>query len=402
MSDCIKQKVVIIGVSYSSRLALARSIGVLGYDITVILWESPIRHINPIDAKSKYVSRVLYCPKKEGDFIRLLMEKCVDENRKVILLPDCDFSVTVIDSHLNELRPYFLMPNINQTQGAIVTWSDKMKQKAIASSIGMNVASATTIEITDGKYSIPAAIQYPCYPKALTSVSGGKAGMCRCDSQSDLEHSLNTIIKRKMADTKVLVEDYMQIDEEYAAVGFSDGHTVSIPGVFRFVVGSQTHKGIALQGEVLPLKGFERIIEQFKSFILQCGLCGLFDIDFYRCRGKLYFSELNLRYGGSGYAIVKMGINLPKMFVESMMGAKLNEWDKQVQTPAVYMNEKMGLDDLRNGLIKPSEYRCYVRSSDVLFIHDLEDENPYKAFRKMVNKEMVLYWGKSLLRRMKG
>ena len=170
----MKQKVVIIGVSFSSRLALARSIGILGCDITIVAWAS--RHEKkPIDGYSKYVSRILFCPKEEKAFIDLLKEKCVDSTQKVILVPDCDFSVTMIDLHQEELKPHFLMPNINSKQGAIVEWSDKMRQKELASRIGMNVTGSTIVEIKDSKYTIPDDIHYPCFPKALASVAGGKA-----------------------------------------------------------------------------------------------------------------------------------------------------------------------------------------------------------------------------------
>ena len=182
----MKQKVVIIGVSYSSRLALARAIGILDCDITVIAWGIPGKTSKPIDAYSKFVNRWLICHKDENAFIDILKKQCSDLHQKVILIPDCDFSVAMIDSHQDELRPYFLMPNINEQQGAIVDWSDKMKQKHLASSIGLNVANSSVISIEDGHYSIPESISYPCFPKALASVAGGKAGMWRCNSKDDV------------------------------------------------------------------------------------------------------------------------------------------------------------------------------------------------------------------------
>ena len=276
----MKQKVVIIGVSYSSRLALARSIGVLGCDITVVAWGSSDHEKKPIDGYSKYVSRVLFCPKEEKPFIDLLIAKCVDPAQKVVLVPDCDFSVTMVDLHQDELKPYFLMPHINHRQGAIVEWSEKLRQKQLAAKLGMNVAGATVIDIKDSKYTITDGISYPCFPKALASVAGGKAGMFRCDNKEDLNRALQDIITKKKVDAKVMIEDYMEIEKEYAVLGFSDGKNVSIPGVILFVVESKTQKGIALQGKIMPVSGFEVIIESFKKFILETGLVGLFDIDF--------------------------------------------------------------------------------------------------------------------------
>lgn len=392
----MKQKVVIIGVSFSSRLALARSIGVLECDITVIAWGTSNHEKKPIDGYSKYVSRVLFCPKEEKPFINLLKEKCIDSTQKVILVPDCDFSVTMVDLHQDELKPYFLMPHINHRQGAVVEWSDKTRQKLLAAKLGMNVTNSKIIEIKDSRYTIPDDILYPCFPKALASVAGGKAGMFRCDNKEDLSRALQDIITKKKVDAKVMVEDYMEIEKEYAVLGFSDGRNVSIPGIIQFVVGSKTQRGIALQGKIMPVTEFNEIIKSFKKFILEIGLFGLFDIDFYQSQGRLFFSELNIRYGGSGYAVVKSGVNLPAMCVQSMMGADVSDFDKQVEKESIYTNERMALNDLSNNFISLCDYNDYVKSADILFIKNNEDKKPYIEYCKILSKAAI----KSVLKRM--
>ena len=394
----MQQKVIIIGVSFSSRLALARSIGVLGYDITIVAWSASHNASKTVDGYSRYVSRVLFCQKEEQAFIQLLHEKCQDEYQKVILVPDCDFSVSVIDKHQYELSTHFCFPNIKHQQGAIVEWSDKEKQKELASKLGMNVAKSITIDITNGEYVIPKSLTYPCFPKALASVSGGKAGMRKCENQAELEYSLQEIIKRKNLNTKVMIEDYMQIDKEYAVLGFSNGNSVSIPGVIRFIVGSRTQHGIALQGKIMPIKGFEQMIGLFKQFILSIGFVGLFDIDFYKSNEKLYFSELNLRYGGSGYSVVKMGVNLPAMFVESLIGCGEIDMSREVMEEAVYTNERMCFNDLVNTYISPLEYIQYIRRSDILFIEDDDDNRPYIAYKEMLRRAILQYYPKKFLR----
>lgn len=394
----MKQKVVIIGVSFSSRLALARSIGALDCDITVIAWSSSQKESKPIDGYSKYVSRVLFCRKEEAPFIKLLKEQCVDPKQKVVLVPDCDFSVSIIDLHLDELSPFFLFPTINHQQGSIVEWSDKLRQKELASRIGMEVAKSTVIEIKDGQFDIPDTISYPCFPKPLASVAGGKAGMRRCENKHDLENSLLEIIRKKTSNTMVLVEDYMEIEKEYAVLGFSDGKEVCIPGVIQFIVGSKTQKGIALQGRIMPIDGFARTIEQFKEYVRSVGLVGLFDIDFYESRGRLFFSELNLRYGGSGYAVVKMGVNLPAMFVSYLMGQNVDGFDKVLEDDAIFTNERMCYNDLLYGHIDWRQYQHYIKTADILFIKDDEDYEPYHSFQKMVVFAAMKSYIKSLLR----
>ena len=88
--------------------------------------------------------------------------------------------------------------------------------------------------------------------------------------------------------TQILVEDYIKIDREYAALGCSDGENVIIPGIIQFVRGSKSHPGIALLGEVKPTDGFEQLIKEFCLFVQQIGYVGIFDIDFVDYLSNIY------------------------------------------------------------------------------------------------------------------
>ena len=92
-----RQKVVIIGHGYTSRLGIIRSLASSGCEIIVV---SMVFHGRmgrflrfeggkPIDCCSKYVSRYYYCQAKDKNgLIRLLLEKCTDPDQKTILIPD--------------------------------------------------------------------------------------------------------------------------------------------------------------------------------------------------------------------------------------------------------------------------------------------------------------------------
>ena len=63
----MKQKVVIIGHGYASRLGVIRSVAQIGCEITVIAMTGyrrdgkTLNTRKPIDCYSKYVSNVYYC-----------------------------------------------------------------------------------------------------------------------------------------------------------------------------------------------------------------------------------------------------------------------------------------------------------------------------------------------------
>ena len=376
---------VVIGHSYSSRLSLIRAVAQIGCEVIVVVMTSINRRKpqKPIDGYSKYVSRLLYCNRKKEDaLVTLLMEQCKDPNQKVILVPDGDDVVVAIDRNKEILKEHFLFPHISKEPSSMSYWMEKTHQKQLAKEIGLNVAEAVVIEIKDGKYIVPPEIKYPCFPKPLATMNGGKGGMRRCDNKEDLSAALDYILSSRNRNIKVLVEDYKKIDTEYALLGFSDGAEVTIPGVLQFIVVSKAHTGIALQGKVVPVIGFEELIEKFKQLVLSIGFVGVFDVDFYKSDGNFYFCELNLRYGGSGYAITKKGVNLPAMMVRHFSGESVEGMNKSVTGEAVYVNDRMCMSDWDSNYITMEEYRNYLNSADIRFVPDDNDPLPEREYRK--------------------
>lgn len=391
-------KVVIIGHGYLSRLSLIRSVAEMGCEVLVIVMTSDKEQEKPIDCYSKYVSQFYYCVRKDKDaLVSLLLDKCADPHQKVILIPDGDDVVAAIDNNKDRLKEHFLFPHIAKEPSSMEYWMEKTYQKQLAKEIGLNVTNATIVEIKDGQYIIPSNLQYPVFPKPLATMNGGKGGMRRCDNPEELSEALDYIINTRSRNTKVMVEDYKQIETEYALLGFSDGKEVVIPGVLQFLAVSKAHPGIALQGKVVPVNGFEELVEKFKALVLRIGFVGVFDVDFFKSEGVFYFCELNLRYGGSGYAITKMGVNLPAMMVKSFMGEPIDNMARSFDSEAVYVNDKMCFDDWNNGKLSFKGYKNYLKNSDIRFICDEQDPLPEREYMREFRKRAVVNIVKSIL-----
>lgn len=382
----MKKKVVIIGHGYTSRLSIIRSLAEIDCEITIIAmvyqdWWGRFIRLNwgkPIDCHSKYVHKMYYCyAKNEDGLINVLLEKCTDVNQKVVIIPDSDFSAKVIDDNQERLKDYFVFPHINHTPGAVAHWMEKSVQKQLAEEVGMNVASGHIIPVKNKCYSLPDNLNYPCFTKPLATINGGKQFLKRCNNEQELRKVLDVVGSRFGAD--VLVEDFKEIGKEYAVVGFSDGKNIVIPGVIEFVANSKSHFGIAREGLIKPISGFESIISQFKQFVIKIGFYGLFDVDFYESKGVMYFGELNLRFGGSGYAVTKMGVNLPAMLVKHLCGDYYYDMPKFVTATASYANERMCIDDWCYNYITESECRRIIQKADIKFVYDDEDPGPQIA-----------------------
>lgn len=383
-----RRKVIIIGQGYTGRLSIARSVGMMGYDVILIALahykdgKKDLYKGDIIDRYSKYVKQVYYCHTRDAKgLIDILLRHCKDQKLKPVIIPDNDFSAAIIDQHLDELKEFFLMPHINQQQGAIKVWMDKTKQKEQAQRMGLNVAPSHIVKIRDGRYSIPSEISFPCFAKPTVSITGGKSGLKKCCDKNELSLHLDTLCH--FTDLDVLVEEFMEIEHEYSVLGLSDGKEVVIPGIIELLrVAHGSHYGVAIHGRVSPVGEQEAIIEAFKKYVLSIGFAGIFDIDYYTCGGLMYFGELNLRFGGSGYAYTKMGVNLPAMFVRYMCGEDYQAMPKAVTGTATYVNERMLIDEWLAGYITKKEFNQLKSTSQISFIDDEEDAEPSKQLRK--------------------
>ena len=384
-----KQKVVIVGHSYTSRMGIIRSIASLDCEITVIamVFRNKTERIirlntgKPVDCYSKYVSRVLFClADSESRLIDLLIKHCSHKDQKVILIPDSDFAAAAIDNHQDQLIDYFLFPNIHHKSGEVVKWMNKDTQKQLAESVGLNVVNGKVVSVCNGSYSFPDNVSYPCFTKPLATINGGKQFLRRCDKEEDLHRVLTGVSKKY--NTDVLIEDFKTIEKEYAVVGFSDGDTVSIPGIIEFLVNSKSHMGIAREGIIRPISGFEHLISQFKDFVRRIGFCGLFDIDFFESNGVYYFDEMNLRFGGSGYAYTAMGANLPSLLVRHFQNPDQRCEVDDIQKSASFVNERMCMDDFLHGYIDKKQITEIFNQADIHFIIDQEDTAPFKKMKR--------------------
>jgi carbamoylphosphate synthase large subunit len=323
--------------------------------------------------------------------INILITKCVDPAQKTFIFPDNDFSAAAIDDHYDILKDHFYCPNINEEQGAVVRWMDKERQKQLAQEIGLHVPNSLVIEIKDGIYTIPDTISYPCFAKPLVSLVGAKMGLKKCNNRKELEKHLTQLptLNERYRNIKLLVEDFKKIDREFALLGFSDGQEVVIPGIIEILqLAHGTHFGVAVQGKVYPAEDND-LIEKFSRLIKKIGFVGIFDIDFYESEGLIYFAEINMRFGGSGYTYTKTGVNLPVMMIKSFLGESIGGMNKIVTQSATFFNERMAFDDWYNGYMSTKDFLRLSKMSQINFINDENDTQPQKVFMKDFRKKFL-------------
>ena len=326
-----KIQVVVMGRNYSSLLGMIRAVGVSDCEITLVKTISKTSKKNglksffknffigkPLETQSKYVKKILYAiePDRES-LINVLLNEFFDTKNKVILLPTDDFTASTIDLYQDKLQDKFLFPNILNTKEKIVELMDKDIQKEIAYKNGLNVAKGYVINSNKGKYLLPDDLVYPVFTKPQTSFKGNKDYMKKCEDENELRKFLNDIFEYK--ECPILVEQYIEIEKEYAILGCSYNKKIVMPAIIEMIKsGSGSHKGVTMVGKVLPLDIESELYKKLELFMKSLDFNGLFDIDLYQSNSRVYFNELNLRFGASGYAITQSGVNLPEIFIKNL------------------------------------------------------------------------------------
>ena len=391
----MKNKIVILGHDYSALLCMANSLGSLDDELIIlkrVKKESKLKRIikriiigKPIELTNKYVKKMLYIEKTNDEhdrqtIINLLLKEFSNNNEtKPILVPTSDYMASTIDINLDILNKIFICPNIKNQQGEIVKYMDKELQKEIAIKNGLNTAKQYNIAYKDEKYIIPKEIEYPVFVKPKVSYLGNKLMIKKCNNQEELTEWLNKLGKN----APIIIEENINIENEYALLGYSYKGKIAMPGLIKVKKsGSFSNcKGVTIIGEVQPFNKESDLYKKIEKFISSIDLNGMFDIDLYEANNKFYFNELNLRFGASGYAITKSGINLPTIYINEINN-KHNNY-QELKKITVFTSDKTNLDNYEFGNNDWKDYLKAYDNTDFRFIVSKDNKKTNFSFKRL-------------------
>ncbi len=385
-----KPRVMVAGRNYCSNLCMARSLGEAGYEVEVlrIFQRRPkrtslMKALKP-DAYSKYIKAYYQCvSQRRSKRIKNHLIRHADPDRKMLLIPCDDLVAEIADRFYDELSPYYIMPNVNDTQGEIGRLMAKDVQKNLAREYGLPVLNSCVIKTRRGEFEIPKTVTYPCFMKPNVSRFSSKGAMRMCHNEKELRDALTEAGARK--NVEMLVEDYAEIKHEYSILGLSTKDGANGPGFFIAEEGGQEeHRGVAITGRMLPCSDYQEMIDQMVGFVGTLGFDGLYDIDLIETMdGKMYFVEVNMRYGASGYAVTKCGINLPAMFADYMIFGKPVDLNCQLEdTGKVFVSEKVLIEEYMKSRISWDTFKECMEKADIHFVKSDEDPKPFDHFKK--------------------
>lgn len=391
--EAARPRVLVAGRNYCSNLTMARSLGMAGYEVEVLRifqkkpkWrKNPPRRLLKPDAYSKYVKAFYICISNRKS--RRVVNKLIslaDPERKMLLIPCDDLVAYIADDYQEELKDYYILPNINNEPGAITHMMAKQVQKELAIAAGLPVVNSCVIKTVGGEFEIPDTVTYPCFMKPNISKNSSKGRMRKCENENELRGYLTEFSAKK--DIEMLVEDYVEIGKEYSLLGVSTKDGANGPGFFVAEEGGhEEHRGVAILGRLLDCDDYRELIDSLIRFMESLNYNGLYDIDLIETKdGKMYFVEINMRFGASGYAVTESGVNLPGMFADYMYFGKKIDKEAKIEPGKTFVSEKVLIEEYMMGRLSKKEYDRIMEEADIHFVKNDEDPQAYKHFRKMM------------------
>lgn len=384
----MKPEVIVIGQNSSIILGQVRALGQAGYKVHVLKTTDTKPKKKSYELYSKYINTYGYISKSnEEEFIRLLLNKYADANAKKVLIPCDDNVASYFDGHCQELQPFFIFPNVNYEKGRISYFMNKATQKELVNQCELNAPKGWTIEWQNGKYSIPDDIEYPCFVKPEVYHVLRKVLMKKCDNRQELE----AVIRQCPKDLPMLVEQYIDITQEYGVSGISVNGKVMITSLIKKV---DTYLGTTASGTLSPMSLYPELKAKLTKFVEKMNYTGIFDIDLYESNGKMYFCECNLRLGNSGVATLLNGINLPAMLVDALCDKTVNLNAPQFE-PTYFVDERVYIQKHWGGDISWKKYKEDIKKAQLRYIRDSRDKTPYFIFTINASLSRVMHKIKS-------
>lgn len=389
MLDCREAKpdtVWVVGRNYDSNLGIARALSNAGYKVNVLR----VFDTNLVGAVKQWIllPHADACSNAVASFSMCLTNK--DPNKlyeklkqlrtaeKQLLIPTDDFVAGVVDSHYNELSAHFYLPNVANREGDLVRLMNKEYQKQLATSFGLPVVKGTAVTVKRETEPLPDTISYPCFLKPNVSKDAPKSMMSVCVT----EEALKAALAQLEPNTSVLIEDFISIKKEYSFLGVCVAGKTSMPALFvSEQMGEGSRRGVALTGTTLPP---DTLPEQplLQEMMSSLSYTGLFDIDLIEAEnGQRYFTELNLRPGGSVSAFTASGINLPGRYAEARVRALPKRAEESVRAGQTFVSERGLLEEYARGTLSLKQVRKELTQADIHFIKNKKDPWPYRQWK---------------------
>lgn len=294
------RKMIIIGSSNNfNELGLVRSFGVNGikpYGIIICKkkqWKHDWLHL------SRYWKKC-YRVDSGKEAIDFLIKHFSDEKEKPCVTTPVDYIVQMIDENYGKLSSRFIFQNINNKEGEITYYSNKLEQAELTRSLGFDSLSSEIIILNE--FDENKQLDFPIILKPAACGEGSKDDIVICRNMSDMTTAIDVLKKKNYR--RILCQKYLENRTEIIAYGaVSKKFDLVSYTVLKNIRQWPEPYGVGSYGALVLDQHIQEFVNKFYHAIMQFGYDGPLDTDIFMDNdtGNIYVSEYNWRPGGRNY-----------------------------------------------------------------------------------------------------
>lgn len=297
-------RIIVIGITHHNTLGMVRCLGRAGFNVDYLIMTDG--KINSFVSRSRYVKKTLSI---EGDdnLLEVLLGMKREAGGNYVILPCTDGAAHVLDINYEALKDRFYFFNAGE-DGLLTKYMNKRVQTVFAEKAGLTVP--WSIELAN----VGHELAYPCILKPVRSINGGKQ-IVICENEKEFTQGKYAFEEG----VEVLVQEFVKKDSEIVVLGVSTLDGICIPG---YILKHREHDGGTTYSSVFDTSSLPaNVMNGCKKLVSSMHYTGLFGIEFLICRDRYYFVEINLRNDATTYALAVAGVNLPQLFINSLVGS---------------------------------------------------------------------------------
>lgn len=373
----IPNKVIVWGIDDFNTLGLMRELGQPEIDLLFL-----IRGKKNIAAYSVYCKQYIETDSIEEGYEYLLSvykkEKC-----KPIIITNGDDIATFIDSHLNELEPYFILSGTRK-KGLLKQYIDKNNMTRLAMKLGILCPQSRYIS----KSSMEGIedITYPCLIKPSHEKEGhyNEFKFRVCKNKTSLQHTLKLV----RLDSEFIVQQFIPKEGDLLIYGarMHDGKTLLAGALLKDRVADSGSGSHGYMTRNIPIGVDVSLISQFLEHI---DYVGPFSFEYGKVGNKAYFFEVNLRNDGTSHYFYQLGANIPLAYVYSAAGLDYTKIPTEISRDGVFVDEIFDVENVLHCKLSMRQWKSDRKEATVYKYFDKQDIHPYQIVQKGKWKQII-------------
>ena len=285
--NTIDNEIIIIGRDHYNALSVIRSLGENGIKTIFIL----VRKDEFFFAsKSKYIKKCISI-ENENSIVEKLKDLKAAFKNKPIIIPTGDPIEKILDENYNYLSKYYYVPNIDGKQGEIINLMDKINQEKLCKKYSIKTPKSFLIDTN--KFNINNNYPSKVIIKPYLSADGKKAHIIIAESKTEISNAIKKF--KSLNYKKVLMQEFIDYDMEYAMMGISYKGKVIIPGINSNDYIYPSERGNTSYATMYPLEEFPYDIKNIIKMLEELNYTGLFEVEIFKKDKTIYFNEINFR-----------------------------------------------------------------------------------------------------------